>query len=144
MATKFINEERKFKEDYEMQHILGSGAFGEVWLCKHIYTKNYRAVKIVKKSLSPTGKEPPEIKEVIYETSILLQLDHPNILKIFSVYEDALQLYIVMEYLHGSELLDHIMKSVCFTECQAAYLMKQLLYAVNYSHKNHIIHMYSF
>lgn len=39
-----------------------------------------------------------DIQEINSEVNILNELDHPNIVKYYEVYEDKKSLYIVMEY----------------------------------------------
>ena len=70
--------------------------------------------------------------------------DHPNIIKIIETYEDKKYFYIVTEFLEGGELFDKIMKSQHFSEREAALTMKQILSAVNYCHKNNIVHRFAY
>ena len=42
------------------------------------------------------------------EVAILNRLDHPNIVKYFETYDDAKYIYLVMEYISGSQLFDKI------------------------------------
>ena len=80
-------------DDYESKDKLGEGSFGEVKLMVHKKTRVERAVKIIKKH--KLNKE--EKEQMMMEVSILKTLDHPNIIKIFDVYEDHSHLYLVTE-----------------------------------------------
>jgi serine/threonine protein kinase len=44
------------------------------------------------------------------EAQILIKLDHPNIVKYYESYQDDFNLYLVMEYINGVELFEHISK----------------------------------
>ena len=129
-------------DDYEVKQMLGEGSFGQVKLMVHRKTKMERAVKIIKKH----KVRPEEKEQMMMEVSILKTLDHPNIIKIFDMYEDQHFLYLVIEYprltryCSGGELFDRIQKITAFTERQAAKYIKQLLSAVAYLHAKSIVH----
>lgn len=74
------------------------------------------------------------------EIKILKQLDHPNIVKLYEVYSDSSNIYLITEYLEGGELFDLILKSKHFNENIAAKIMKQLLSAICYCHSKKIVH----
>ena len=80
-------------DDYEVKKMLGEGSFGQVKLMVHRKTKMERAVKIIKKH----KVRPEEKEQMMMEVSILKTLDHPNIIKIFDMYEDQQFLYLVIE-----------------------------------------------
>jgi len=42
------------------------------------------------------------------ESEILMSLDHPNIVKLYDVYEDSRYFHLVMEFCSGGELLDRM------------------------------------
>jgi calcium-dependent protein kinase len=67
-------------------------------------------------------------------------MDHPNILKIFEVYEDATCLHLVTELCSGGELFDRILEKGRLTEEDAAHYIKQILLALNYMHGREITH----
>jgi len=46
-------------------------------------------------------------------------LDHPHIVKLFEIYEDLRNVYLVMELCTGGELFDRIIKDGHFTESKA-------------------------
>lgn len=63
-------------------------------------------------------------------------------MRIIEFYQDEAKMYIVTEFYEGGELLDRLAKKNQFTENQAAAIMKQIFSAVNYCHKNKIVHRY--
>ena len=79
-----LTNDGKFSEKYSMGNLLGQGAFGEVRKCQNRTTKVIRAVKIIKKE----QMTPEEEKSFKYEISILKKLDHPNIIKLYEIFED--------------------------------------------------------
>lgn len=58
------------------------------------------------------------------ELSILRKLDHPNIMKIYEVFEDKINYYLVTELCQGVELFDTIQSKVQFSEHEAAQIIK--------------------
>ena len=70
------------------------------------------------------------------EVAILNRLDHPNIVKYFETYDDSKYMYLVMEYISGSQLFDKItqQENQTFGEKEAAGYMKQLVRAINHVH----------
>ena len=53
-------------------------------------------------------------------------LDHPNIVKLYETYEDAQNVYLVMECCTGGELFDRIIAASYFPEKNAAHVVKQI------------------
>ena len=97
------------------------------------------AVKVVSKclQLSQNGKELSEIE-------ILKVLDHPNILKLYGVFEDRINYYIIQEHYSGKDLFKkfyHAKQSFRFyTEQQIAKYMMQILRILGYLHHLNICH----
>ena len=84
----------KFLDDYTLLRKIGRGAYATVYLAKHNQTSENRAVKIIDKSLASTNS----IKNANAEFQMLKKLDHPNIIKVYGMYEDIGNIYIVSEY----------------------------------------------
>jgi len=125
-------------KEYEILDHIGQGSYGRVYRAKHIKTGVTRAIKKINKHSYNMTLE--EEQNLIKEISILKQLDHPNILKIFEFYNSRQNLFIVSEYLTGGELFKKIVEEKHFDEKVAAHIMKQLFSAVNFCHVNNIIH----
>ena len=74
------------------------------------------------------------------ELEILKEVDHPNIIKLYEIYEDQEYLHMVMEYCSGGELFDKVIQKVHFSEKEAASIMYKLFNAINHLHSVHISH----
>ena len=75
-----------------------------------------------------------------YEIDILKNLDHPNILRLYEVFEDAKNIYLVTELCNGGELFDEIVSRTRFGERDAANVIKQLISAISYCHSKKVCH----
>ena len=58
------------------------------------------------------------------EITILQQLDHPNVLKLFEYFEDDKNVYLVTEICRGGELFDRIIENEFFSEKESAKIFK--------------------
>jgi len=67
-------------------------------------------------------------------------MDHPNIVRLFEVYQDHKRYFIITELCTGGELFDQIIKRPYYSERDAAIIMKQVLSAVSYCHDLNIVH----
>ena len=59
-----------------------------------------------------------------YEIDILKNLDHPNIMTLYEVYEDKYFIYLVTELCQGRELFDEIVERGKLSEKDAADILK--------------------
>lgn len=70
-----------------------------------------------------------------------MQLDHPNIIKLFDAYdEDADMCYLVMEYAVGGELFDRIIAKEYYTEAEAKKVVKVVAKVLAYCHSEGVTH----
>ena len=123
---------------YEFTDTLGQGAFAEVKKAVFKATGDARAIKIIHKiGLASESLDP---KHKLRELKVLKELDHPNILRVFELYEDKNRYYIVMEFCAGGDLFSRLQHVRRFTEVQVGKIMYQLLSAVGYCHQRFIIH----
>ena len=121
--------------DYKKIQFLGKGTFASVFEVKDKITGIQRAMKTFKK-INPLLTE----KQILNEISILIQMDHPNILKIFSFYSLQQNYSIITELCSFGQLYDEINSNGPFNEKKSSYIIYQILSAINYCHKMNIIH----
>lgn len=124
-------------DKYEIINSLGEGSYGKVYKVKVKNSEIYRAMKVIKKRYQYNTQEE---EKIIKEIQILRKLDHPNIIKVFEFYNTKVEFYIISELCTGGELFDRIIKLKKLNEKVAANVMKQLLSAILFCHKNQVIH----
>jgi calcium-dependent protein kinase len=129
-----INEE--YEIDSDLTQLLGKGAFGHVKKGRHIKTGIVRAIKEIRKE----NFKKEQLEEIINEVGTLKTLDHPNILKVYEMYEDKKCVYIVTELCTGGELFEKIIQCGFLNEKKAAIILKQILSAIVYCHNYSIVH----
>lgn len=135
-AQTFVKEStQQLLEVYKIGNIIGTGTYGEVRLVTHKETGQQRAMKVFRKNIPKTQQE-----KIRNEISILKNLDHPNIIRMFEYFEDSHKIYLIMEKCEGGELYEYILKQNSFSEFEAANIIKQLLSALAYLHENLIAH----
>ena len=70
------------------------------------------------------------------EIEILRKMDHPNIIKLYEIYESDRSLYLIMEECKGGELFDKIIERIkarqMYTERDAANIIKQVISCIQY------------
>jgi len=115
--------------------VLGHGHFGSVRLAvnRKALDEKYAVKTIAKAKLE-------DITIFKRELEILQQLDHPNVIKFYEVYEDVKYFHIVMQLCSGGELFSQIIKKGHFSEREAANIMHQIVSAINHMHELKICH----
>jgi len=68
--------------------------------------------------------EEEEIRMLLNEMTILREIDHPNIIKMYDFFEDDKRYYLVTEVCKGGELFDEVLQRGKFSEIDAAVLIK--------------------
>ena len=102
------------------------------------YTGLLRAAKIIQCSL--LDQKEKEKEKVLSEIIIPMKLDHPNLNKLYEVFQWRDKLVLVMELCEGGDLFNFIKTSGVFSEKKVAEIMKQILSAVVYMHNNKTAH----
>ena len=79
------------------------------------------------------------------EINILSKCDHPNIIKLYEVYEDSRYFDLIMEQCIGGSLLDKLIEKIdkegqAYSESEAANIFKQIMLGINYCHSQGIAH----
>ncbi|OXA41744.1 calcium/calmodulin-dependent protein kinase type IV [Folsomia candida] len=120
---------------YSVDSVMGKGVTSTVFRCRNKSTKEECAAKVIQKMGQGKRK-----KVISSEVEALLQLNHPNIVKMLDIFESVTEVYIVLELAAGGELFDRIVKKGHYSEKEAARVTYQVLSALEYSHGKGIAH----
>jgi len=126
------------RQQYEVLEEIGEGAFSKVVRGRHLGTHEEVALKVVHR-LRPGVK--PHHWEILHSEKETLQaLRHPNIINLKESFEDNFQLVMVIEWLRGGELLEHLKSVKHYNEQKAAQLFRQIADAVRFMHEKGYLH----
>ena len=133
IATGYTN----LLDIYEVKNKLGSGKFGLVKLGIDKKTGQKVAIKIMKKSTMDSS----DLELVRTEIEILKICQHPNIIRLYNVFENADYLYIIMEYCSGGDLFSYLEnRSFRVSEKRASTIIHKMSTAVYYMHSFGVAH----
>ena len=128
---------------------VGKGASGHVKIARHRHTGQLAAVKILplqpifnSRSSLATQKARSDKQRLGIDREITMMklMNHPNIMRIYDVYEGDAELYLVLEYIEGGELFDFLVNRGKLVPLEALAYFKQIVYGLNYAHSFSIIH----
>jgi len=116
---------------------LGEGAFGTVYRCRRKGGPKQMAVKMIDKVETP-------MEDIKKEVEIQAKLDHPNIVKVFGVYDERCFVCLVMALCEGRDLVDGLQllkKARTKWDClELLHCYRPLAAAVQYLHSKKIVH----
>mmetsp|Transcript_9099 Transcript_9099/g.24202 ORF Transcript_9099/g.24202 Transcript_9099/m.24202 type:complete len:440 (+) Transcript_9099:108-1427(+) len=121
-------------KDYDLKETLGTGHFSKVRMGVNKKTGEKLAIKIIEK---PSGSKIAMLKA---EVDILTKCDHPNVVKMYAVYETETHLFLCLELLTGGELFDRIISKGHYSEEEGRKLTNTIVEAIQYLHSLGIAH----
>ncbi|KAN0062324.1 hypothetical protein ACQY0O_005206 [Thecaphora frezii] len=116
--------------------ILGQGSFAVVKKVIEKATGEERALKIIAKKPLKDGSENMLREEI----AILGSVQHPNIIKMWDLYETKEGVFIVTDLCRGGELFERLVEKVHYCELDARHIVRQIVEGVDYLHDHDIIH----
>ena len=124
-------------DKYEVKQKIGKGKFGLVKCGLNKETKKPVAIKIMaKKNMDKSDLELAKV-----EIDILKIGQHPNIIKLYDIYENESYIYIIMEYCSGGDLLSYFeYNEYELPETKVCEIIHKLSMAIYYLHSYGIVH----
>jgi len=122
---------------YDIKMLIGDGGMANVYLAYDQVKKTHVAIKSLRYELS---KDERFIKRFKRESAQVINLSHPNIVRIYTVGDYKDQPFIVMEYVKGMTLKDYLREKKALNVQDSIFIMKQIAEGVLYAHQNKIIH----
>ncbi|KAH9498127.1 Mitogen-activated protein kinase kinase kinase 2 [Bulinus truncatus] len=125
--------------NWKRGRLLGSGAFGEVYLCCDSDSSIELAVKQVQLG-TMNAEVSKEVRALENELQLLRNFQHERIVQYYGCQQENKVLSIFMEYMPGGSVLDHMKTYGALTENVSRKYTKQILQGLAFLHKNVIVH----
>jgi serine/threonine protein kinase len=128
-------------EKYRLEHLLGKGGMGAVYLATHLGTERYVALKLISPQFMRNNEFVERFKR---EARAAGRLRHPNVVDVtdfgFARVKAGQVAYLVMEYLDGCTLGDVLAEEKRLPLEWVADILEQVCSAVHEAHQQGIIH----
>ncbi|KAF4967404.1 hypothetical protein FSARC_5044 [Fusarium sarcochroum] len=145
---------------WQLGKTLGKGSSARVRLCRHTVTNQLAAVKIVNRrmaylvqdsSLAALSKWDNNLPDQIdgemrvpmaieREVAILKLIEHPNIMKLYDIWENRSEVYLILEYIDHGDLFTFINTKGRLSEEVSVFFFRQIISAISYCHSFNICH----
>ncbi|XP_035288917.1 ribosomal protein S6 kinase alpha-3 isoform X2 [Anguilla anguilla] len=131
--------EKAEQEQFDIRKVLGQGSFGKVFLVRKKTGPDagqLYAMKVLKKA---TLKVRDRVRTKM-ERDILVEVNHPFIVKLHYAFQTEGKLYLILDFLRGGDLFTRLSKEVMFTEEDVKFYLAELALALDHLHSLGIIY----
>jgi len=126
---------------YLLERLLGYGGSSAVFLAQNCVTSENVAIKVfLPRSTLDKQAQKSFYQRFLREAEATSELDHPNILSIYSYGQHNGLPYIVMPYMSGGTLSEYITRHGPLPLSLAVYYLEQIASALDYAHENGRVH----
>ncbi|KAJ0407401.1 hypothetical protein ATCC90586_003811 [Pythium insidiosum] len=139
------SSEKPSIDDFKLGKQIGEGNFSRIMLATHSASGEVFALKVIEKQRIKRlrVRHPNIFNEVNMEKEVLNRLRHPNVIRLYHTFQDDHNLYFLLEYLEGGELLDYLVhdgRQIGMDEPTARFYLADIVNAIDYMHSQQIIH----
>jgi eukaryotic-like serine/threonine-protein kinase len=126
---------------YQLEREIGRGAMGIVYLGRDTAINRMVAIKAIPLASEFTDAELVEARARFFrEAETAGRLNHPNIVTIYDVGEEAGLAYIAMEYLKGRHLSDYAKSDALMEPRKVLDIIGRTAAALGFAHKQQVVH----
>ena len=133
--NKIININNPTLEDFKIIKIIGRGTFGKVYLVQYKNTKDYYAMKSIKKEYL---NDENEIKSLLIDKKMLQNLNNPFLIGTKICFMTDERIYFIMNLIQGESLSEHMRIHKNKKEDQVKFYAAIIGLTIDYLHKNGI------
>ena len=132
-----VSDARVYSHRYQVTHLIARGGMAMVYRAQDLLLNRAVALKILYPELSA---DPLFVERFRREAQAAAKLSHPNIVPVFDWGEDEGTYFIVMELIEGRSLAEVLRGGNVLTASRTAQLAAQVAAALNYAHRNGVVH----
>jgi eukaryotic-like serine/threonine-protein kinase len=137
LAPEFIALQQALVGRYSLEHELGRGGMGIVFLARDVALDRMVAIKL----LPPAAAAQPALRErFLREAQTAAKLSHPNIIPIYQVEQRGDLVWFVMMYVEGDTLGQRLRTKGPLTPANGVKLLQEVAWALAYAHLRGIVH----
>jgi serine/threonine-protein kinase len=122
---------------YEVRRRLGSGGMGAVYEATHLEIGKRVAIKVLSPAIAAI---PGAQSRFLREAQLTSKVRHPHIVDVTDMGNEAGRAYIVMEFLDGEDLAQHLERTGALSPQEIADIMLPVCSAVAEAHRAGITH----
>eukprot|EP00041_Stephanoeca_diplocostata_P015199 m.288505 g.288505 ORF g.288505 m.288505 type:complete len:525 (+) comp19961_c0_seq3:216-1790(+) len=123
--------------DFDCMKTIGRGAFGEVKLVQKKDTGQIFAMKILRKA---DMLEKEQVAHVKAERDVLVEADNTWVVRMYYSFQDNQNLYLVMEFLAGGDMMTMLIRYDTFDEETTRFYIAETVMAIDAVHRLRFIH----
>ncbi|PLW73363.1 serine/threonine protein kinase, partial [Streptomyces sp. DJ] len=126
---------------YELSTVIGQGGMGQVWTAYDRRLDRRVAVKLLRPDRVAGTAEAGDLQRRFErECRVTAQVDHPGLVTVYDAGSDADELYLVMRYVEGADLADHLAENEPYPWTWAVAVAAQLCSVLSAVHAVPIVH----
>jgi serine/threonine protein kinase len=125
---------------YQLTALVGQGGMGQVWTAQDLLLGREVAVKLLRAE-APGHTHTDELRRRFErESRVTARVDHPGLVAVHDAGTDADELYLVMQYVRGTDLADHLAENDPYPWPWAVAVAAQLCAVLAAVHEAGVVH----
>jgi serine/threonine protein kinase len=141
MPIKILANNQILQNRYRIASPLGQGGMGAVY---RAHDTRLNVAVALKEMIPQSDLDPHTLaqrrQQFQQEATILAHLDHPHLVRVTDFFQEADNVYLVMNFIEGESLAARIGQSGALSEKEVLVWASQLLDALAYCHNQGVIH----
>ncbi|KAI5191070.1 polo-like kinase 1 [Nematocida minor] len=123
---------RDTDDSFEITAMIGRGGFAQCFSVRNLKTQVELAAKIIKKTELIRAKNK---QKLLSEIKIHLSVNHKNIVKLFTYFEDKDFVFLIMEICRNKSMMDFLKRNKLINEKHVRIFLLQIISALDYLHR---------